>query len=183
MRIIAGEFRGRRIKGPEGKRVRPTTDRLRESIFNVAIHRFEGNLQGLRVADVFSGTGAFGLEALSRGASEATFVENHPDAWRLLEQNAALLGVRDRVKILKADVRAVPAVPNPFDVIFMDPPYAQSLIEPALAALLKNNWIGKETLVVVEREEKEAFNLPPEADEVRVIQHGKRCAHFLFFKV
>lgn len=181
MRIIAGEFKGRKIKGPEGKRVRPTTDRLRESIFNVVIHRFEGSLEGLRVADVFSGTGAFGLEALSRGASEATFVENHPDAWRLLEENARLLRVADRVRLLKADARAVPRAANPYDVIFMDPPYAEGLIGPALAALIKNNWIGQGTLVVVEREEKEAFDLPPEAEEVRVIQHGKRCAHFLFF--
>ena len=153
MRIIGGEFRGRRLasvgKGDEAARLRPTPDRVRESLFNILSGR--GAIAGARVLDLFAGTGALGLEALSRGAAEAVFVENGRAAQRLLRENIALCGVGNRARILARDARRPGPNPGaPFGLVFLDPPYGKALGEAALDAALAGGWIAPEALIVWE---------------------------------
>ena len=178
MRIITGKFGGRRLKPPKGKDVRPTTDRFRESIFNVLTHRI-GTFEGARVADLFAGTGAFGLEALSRGAAFVCFVEKHAG---LLRENIDLLGVNDQCRVLAANARALPEEPSPYDIIFMDPPYQKGLIAPALESLAASGWVKAQTLVIVERHQDEEVSFSSDYNEVRVLEQGNRRAHFLEYK-
>jgi len=119
MRIIAGHFRGRRLKAPPGPRVRPTSDSLRETLFNV----LGGSVEGARVLDAFAGTGALGLEALSRGAREATFVERDSVALRVLEQNIKTCGAEDACVIIRGDFSIVLTRRQAFDLVLLDPPY------------------------------------------------------------
>lgn len=173
MRIIGGEYRGRRLIAPrdgprEKARTRPTSDRLRERIFNILEHGNGPRLAGARVADIFAGTGAMGLEALSRGAAKAVFVEKHrvekhrggPGALKedALEENIKSLPVTDRAEILRADVRDLPAAPEPFDIIFMDPPYGRALEYPALQSMRNGGWISPNTLIVLELPGDHAFD-------------------------
>lgn len=153
MRIIGGDFRGRRLagvgKGDEAARLRPTSDRVRESLFNILSGH--GVIAGARVLDLFAGTGALGLEALSRGAAEAVFVENGRVAQRLLRDNIALCGVGARAQVLARDARRPGANPGaPFDLVFLDPPYGKALGEAALDAALAGGWIAPGALIVWE---------------------------------
>lgn len=179
MKIIAGTHRGRPLKSPRHKELRPTTGRFRESIFSALVHRLGGSLEGLRVADVFAGSGAFGLEALSRGAAEAVFVEKSPEALALLEENLKTLAMTERGRIVRADASRLPRE-QPFDVIFLDPPYGRALHQAALASLVDQGWIVPNTLVLVEREQRDPANWLP-AHEVRCLRQGRRCVHFLYF--
>src|SRR5687767_13592950 len=122
MRIIAGEFRSRNIVSPKGERTRPTSDRARESLFNVLAHSID--LEGAYVLDLFAGSGALGFEALSRGASNVTFVEHFLAAREAIEANVRALNVKERTTILKQDVyKWLPEAAGPFDLVFADPPY------------------------------------------------------------
>jgi len=178
MRIIAGEFRGRRLISPDDKTIRPTTDRLRESIFNTLAHRL-GDFAGARVADIFAGTGAFGIEALSRGAAFATFVEKHRPSLDLLGRNIKHFGIEKRADVLTADALNLPKATGPYDLIFIDPPYGRGLAGPTLKSLIKAGWVTPAGLVVVEREENDACDIPPGFEEVKCIKQGKRRAHIL----
>jgi 16S rRNA (guanine966-N2)-methyltransferase len=167
MRIIAGAWRGRPIEAPPGDITRPTSDRAREALFSMLASRL-GTFEGLRVADLFAGTGALGLEALSRGAAHCTFVETDRKAIEALRRNVAKLGADER-----ADVRAQSAlhgVPGPFDLVLMDPPYASGFGPKALAALgdavAPGAWISVET---GPRESVEADGFTLEAERI----HGK----------
>jgi 16S rRNA (guanine966-N2)-methyltransferase len=129
MRIIAGTLKGRRIDAPDWPGLRPTSDRLRETLFNVLAPR----IQGARFLDAFAGTGAVGIEALSRGASHVTFVEQDRRAQRLIEENLARCGVQDRYAIIRARFAgAVPRLVEPFDILFLDPPYGAEQLLDAL---------------------------------------------------
>ncbi|MEL6432356.1 MAG: 16S rRNA (guanine(966)-N(2))-methyltransferase RsmD [Pseudomonadota bacterium] len=155
MRIIGGAFRGRRLssvgKGDEPARLRPTSDRVRESLYNVLMSRYAERIEGARVLDLFAGTGALGLEALSRGAARVVFVENGRVAQKLLRQNIELCGVADASQILARDARKLGRNPaNPYDLIFLDPPYGKSLGEAALRPALVQDWISKDALIVWE---------------------------------
>lgn len=126
MRIIAGEYGGRRIKAPEGQGTRPTTDRTREALMSSVVSMFSGDLDGVRVLDAFAGTGAFGLEALSRGAAHCTFFEKDRRALRMLRENIDSLGVaRERFEVRGSDVlKTATATRGAYDLVFLDPPYA-----------------------------------------------------------
>lgn len=141
MRIIAGTLKGRRLESPEWLGLRPTSDRLRETLFNVLAPRIEG----ARFLDAYAGTGAVGIEALSRGAAHVTFVEHDRRAADLIEQNLARCGVKDRYAIIRARFAgAAPRLPEPFDILFLDPPYgAAELIEglDAAAPLVSGNAV------------------------------------------
>ncbi len=156
MRIIAGQFRGRTLtalgKGDAGAHLRPTTDRVRESLFNVlAGGRFDDPITNARVLDMFAGTGALGLEALSRGADHVTFLETGRVAQDLLAKNVALLGAGGETSIQKRDATRLGKNPGaPFDLIFMDPPYGKSMGEKALSAALQGDWIAPGALIVWE---------------------------------
>ena len=152
MRIVGGRWRGRSLvalgKGDAAAHLRPTTDRVRESVFNLLQNGgYADALQDTRVLDVFAGTGALGLEALSRGAAEATFIEQGRKSLAILRDNIALLNAP--ATILPRDARR-PGPGRPHDLVFLDPPYAKGLGEEALAALHAAGWIAPEALIVWE---------------------------------
>ncbi len=153
MRIVGGRFRGTRLAAPPGgeRKVRPTADRVRESIFNLLAHRPEGDVvQGARVLDLFAGTGALGLEALSRGAASAVFIENGKAA-ALVEANIARIAAGGATRLIRRDAtRLGPWAEAPFDLVFLDPPYGQGLGEKAVASALAGGWIAHGGLVLWE---------------------------------
>lgn len=156
MRIIGGEFRGRALaslgKGDAGAHLRPTTDRVRESLFNVLLGgRYDDPISDVRVLDLFAGTGALGLEALSRGAAHVTFVENGRKGQSLIRENIEMCDVKSRTKILGRDATRLPANPDlPYDLVFLDPPYAKSMGEKSLASALASQWIAQDALILWE---------------------------------
>ncbi|MDH3473293.1 MAG: 16S rRNA (guanine(966)-N(2))-methyltransferase RsmD [Rhodospirillales bacterium] len=181
MRIVAGRHRGRRLLAPEGLAVRPTSDRTREALFNIlASGRGVPALEGAQLLDAFAGTGALGLEALSRGAARVTFMESLPAALATLRRNIGLLGEEECGRVLQADVlRPPPAKDGPVRIVLMDPPYGQGLAAPAIAALAAAGWIGPETLIVVELMAGEAF-APPQGFAIRdERKYGKARLVFL----
>ena len=140
MRIIAGAWRGRPIEAPPGPATRPTADRARETLFSMLASRL-GSLEDLRVADLFAGSGALGLEALSRGAASATFVERDAAAVAVIRRNADKLGAAHRARILTSSALALPAS-QPFDLIFADPPYEAGAGSAVVAAVEKAGWLA-----------------------------------------
>ncbi|WGH77441.1 16S rRNA (guanine(966)-N(2))-methyltransferase RsmD [Jannaschia ovalis] len=163
MRIVGGRWRGRRLAGlgagDAAAHLRPTTDRVRESIFNLLINSHGLELEGLRVLDVFAGTGALGLEALSRGAATASFIEQGRKAQALLRANIAALDAPAR--IVARDARR-PGPGTPHDLVFLDPPYGKALGEAAMAALREAGWIAPgATIVWEERAPPDLGDLEP----------------------
>jgi 16S rRNA (guanine966-N2)-methyltransferase len=148
VRIIAGQWRGRRLRTPPGLETRPTADRVRETLFSMLASRL-GSFEGLRVADLFAGSGALGLEALSRGAGFACFVENDAKAAAAIRANAADLGALDRVQILGGSALALPKS-EPFDLLFADPPYAPGSGSAVVAAVTSANWLAPAGWMAVE---------------------------------
>lgn len=160
MRIVGGEFRGRPIAAPRSQSIRPTTDRTREAVFNVLAHRFDDPSQGARVLDLFSGTGALGLEALSRGASFCMFIEESPEGRGLIRDNVEAFGLTGRTKIFRRDATALgPAgTVQPFSLVFADPPYGKGLGERALRSARDGGWLAPGALCVVEEVSSAAFD-------------------------
>jgi 16S rRNA (guanine966-N2)-methyltransferase len=151
MRIIAGTLRGRRIEAPDWDGLRPTSDRLRETLFNVLAPR----IGGARVLDAYAGTGAVGIEALSRGAAHVTFVEHDRRAAELIERNLARCGVKDRYAIIRAGFAgAAPRLAGPFEILFLDPPYGAAELKGALDAA--SRLAAGESLLIVEHAARDA---------------------------
>ncbi len=160
MRIIAGSHKGRRLTPPKDSSSRPTADRAREALFSILNSR--GAIpEGGAVLDCFAGTGALGLEALSRGASTATFIELHVSALSVLRANIAGLGLDAACTILKTDATKPPPAPKPFDLVFLDPPYNQGLVVPCLESLRSQGWLSPSATIVVEIAAAESIELPP----------------------
>ncbi|MBD3664837.1 16S rRNA (guanine(966)-N(2))-methyltransferase RsmD [Sulfitobacter aestuariivivens] len=162
MRIIAGKFRGTALanvgKGDKGAHLRPTSDRVRESLFSMLIHR--DVIDGARVLDLFAGTGALGLEALSRGARQVCFVENGRVGQRLIGENIRKLGVDEQTTLMRNDATRLGAWPHaPFDLIFLDPPYGKEMGNRAIATALQGGWLAQDAIVVWEE------NAPQNATE------------------
>jgi 16S rRNA (guanine966-N2)-methyltransferase len=164
MRIVGGSHRGRPIAVPEGDTVRPTSDRARESLFNILEHgRWASSgspIAGARVLDAFAGTGALGLEALSRGAAHVTFLEMAPVALAVLRGNVATLKETARVTILRGDAVAPARATEPCSLVFLDPPYGKDLAPPALKNLVNAGWVAPGAAVVLEVAAKEEFAAP-----------------------
>jgi 16S rRNA (guanine966-N2)-methyltransferase len=156
MRIVAGRFRGRPIAAPVTSAIRPTSDRTRESVFNMLASRFP--IDGARVIDLFAGTGALGLEAMSRGASFVLFVEESVEGRGLLRTNIETLGLQGASKIFRRDATdlGIPGTMEPFDLAFADPPYAKGLGEKAAASLAKGNWLKRGAMLVLEEKAESA---------------------------
>jgi 16S rRNA (guanine966-N2)-methyltransferase len=154
MRIIAGKWRGRAIEAPSGLGTRPTADRLRETLFSMLASRL-GSFEDLRIADLFAGSGALGLEALSRGAAFATFVESDPGAAAVIRRNAGKLGAS--VQILSASALALPRS-EPFDLIFSDPPYAKASGSAVVQSVTKADWLARGGWMSVETSRDEAVD-------------------------
>jgi 16S rRNA (guanine966-N2)-methyltransferase len=150
MRIIAGEWRGRPLRTAEGMATRPTADRVRETLFSMLASRL-GSFQGLRVADLYAGSGALGLEALSRGAAFSCFVEQDPRALAAIRANVDALGARERTRIVARSANALPPEP-PFDLIFADPPYSPKSGSDALRQMLEAGWAAPGSWAAIETE-------------------------------
>lgn len=162
MRIVAGQFRGHSLQTPEGSTTRPTADRVREALFSMLASRI-GSFEGLRVADLYAGSGALGLEALSRGAGHATFVENDPKAQTAIKANAARLGVEERVRLIGGSATALPRS-EPFDLVFADPPYAPGSGSAVIKAVADAEWLAPGGWLSVETDRRE----PVEARDYEV---------------
>jgi len=153
VRIVGGRFRGRVLAAPSGSLTRPTSDKVRESLFNILIHGFEGmEIEGARVLDLFAGTGALGLEALSRGAAYCLFVEDNADARGFIRENIEALGLTGASKVWRRDATKLgTAAPMPpFQLLFADPPYGKGLGELALAAAAGGGWLSPGAVCVLE---------------------------------
>lgn len=166
MRIVGGKHRGRRLAAPGGRNVRPTADRVRESVFNLLAHGVRAvDLTDAAVVDVFAGSGALGLEALSRGAVRAAFIDSDSQAINAVRRNAATLGEEDNVTLLCLDASRLPPPPRvagaPARLALLDPPYASGLAAPALAGLAGKGWIAKGSVAVVEVGAREPLEAPP----------------------
>jgi 16S rRNA (guanine966-N2)-methyltransferase len=181
MRIIAGRFRGKQLTSPEGQSIRPTADRVRESLFNILASRLGPDFSGLRVLDLFAGTGALGLEALSRGAASAVFVETDAEARGLIRDHIEAFGVAGTARLLRRDATALgPAgTMGPVDLVFLDPPYGQGMGEKALASLTQGGWLSPDSLIVLEERADVAVELPQGfvLDDRRV--YGAAAIHLL----
>jgi len=182
MRIVGGRLRGRAINTPKSAAIRPTADRLRESLFNILVHAYDDPVTGARVLDLFAGTGALGLEALSRRAAFTLFVDDGAEARALIRSNVEALGLGGTTRIFRRDAaRLGPAHPvQPFSLVFADPPYGKGLAEQALASAHEGGWLTPDALVVVE----EAANaLQPPAGFEQVERRAYDDTEFTFLKL
>jgi 16S rRNA (guanine966-N2)-methyltransferase len=168
MRIVGGRLRGRALAAPKSQAIRPTADRLREALFNILVHAYGDAVTGARVLDLFAGTGALGLEALSRGATFALFIDDGAEARALLRENVAALGLGGVTRIFRRDAcKLGPAHPiEPFSLAFLDPPYGRGLAEAALASARAGGWLTPAALIVVEEAASAAFAVPEGFDEL-----------------
>ncbi len=182
MRIVAGRHRGRRLVAPEGLDVRPTGERAREALFDILssgrLSEGKNTLAGAVVLDAFAGSGALGLEALSRGAAHVVFMENHAPALAALERNIASLDEGERTQVLRCDVLRPPRPTGPVgtagcDLALLDPPYNQGLAAPALSALAAAGWLAPGALVSVELMAKEPFAPPAGFAPLETRKYGK----------
>ena len=168
MRIVGGRLRGRLLAAPASRAIRPTADRLRESLFNILVHAYGDLITDARVLDLFAGTGALGLEAMSRGAAFALFIDEGAEARALLRENVATLGLGGTSRIFRRDATKLGAAHpiEPFSVAFLDPPYGRGLAEQALASARTGGWLAPGALVVVEEAAKPGFTTPEGFDEI-----------------
>jgi len=162
MRIVGGRLGGRPLAAPKSQNIRPTSDRLRESLFNILAHGYDDAITGARVLDLFAGTGALGLEAMSRGAAFALFIDDGAEARALIRQNVEALGLGGITRIFRRDATQLGAVhPNePFGLVFVDPPYRKGLAERALVSLRDGGWLAPDALVIVEEATDSGFAAP-----------------------
>jgi 16S rRNA (guanine966-N2)-methyltransferase len=163
MRIVAGAYRGRPLATPQHAGLRPTSDRVRESVFNILAHAIpDFDIAGLRVLDLFAGTGALGIEAISRGAAFCLFVETDPDARALIRRNVDAFGLAGNTKIFRRDATDLGPISGgpPYGLAFLDPPYSKGLAERAISSALAGGWITPEALVVVEERAGAELALP-----------------------
>ncbi|SPF77524.1 16S rRNA (guanine(966)-N(2))-methyltransferase RsmD [Pseudoprimorskyibacter insulae] len=182
MRIVAGRFRGRRLaavgKGDAGAHLRPTTDRVRESLFSMLQGgRFGDPFDGTRVLDLFAGTGALGLEALSRGAAHVTFVDDGRKSLTLIRQNIKELAIGDEAEVIARDALRLPPASAPCQLVFLDPPYGKALGEKALLAAKAQGWIDQGALIVFE--ENAAQPAPDGFDLLECKRYGDTHITFL----
>ena len=183
MRIIAGKHRHRMLVAPEGRAVRPTSDRAREAVFDILAHgRFseqDACLDAL-VLDAFAGTGAFGLEALSRGARHAVFIEKDRGARAALQQNIAALGETAHAAIVNGDATRPPRATGACSLVFLDPPYGEDLAAPALTALAQSGWLAEGALAVLEIAAREDLEVPKNFEPLDERRYG--AAKFVFLR-
>jgi len=174
MRIVAGAFRGRALKAPQSQSIRPTSDRLRESIFDILGHAYGDPVPGARVVDLFAGTGALGLEALSRGAERILFVDEGAEARALLRANVEALGAGGLTRVFRRDATRLGLAPpgELFTLAFLDPPYGRDLASRALRSLVEGGWLAAGALVVVEEAAEAPLSLPAEIVEEERRRYG-----------
>ncbi|HKS84079.1 MAG TPA: 16S rRNA (guanine(966)-N(2))-methyltransferase RsmD [Pseudolabrys sp.] len=181
MRVVGGKFRSRPLAGPKSDAVRPTSDRLREALFNILAHSYGDPIANARILDLFAGTGALGIEAVSRGASHVLFVDDGVEARALLRDNVETLGLGGVTRIFRRDAtRLGPAHPlEPFSLVFLDPPYGKGLAEKALASARDGGWLSPQALVVVEETADAGFIAPDGFSELERRQYDDTELVFL----
>ncbi len=181
MRIVAGKQKGTRLETPEGRDTRPTSDRARENLFNILAHgAYAETLRGATVLELFAGTGALGLEALSRGAAFCHFVENGKAAQRVLRANIKKCHAEDRSSLSPMDAFHLPAQQHPFDMIFIDPPYRSGAVEQAISSAITAGAIGVETMIIGQLDPKTPFSTPEGLTLLDDRRYG--AARFLFLE-
>ncbi|WP_342148267.1 16S rRNA (guanine(966)-N(2))-methyltransferase RsmD [Methylorubrum sp. SB2] len=186
MRIVGGEWRGRRLAGPKdngirGEGIRPTSDRLREALFNVLAHAYDDAVEGATVLDLFAGTGALAFEALSRGAASALLVDDGREAGGLIRDNLAALDARARL-IRRDATRLGPSADPPATLVFCDPPYGKGLAPAALTAAARGGWLAMGALVLVEEVASAGPVLPEGFSELERRAYGETAVTFARFE-
>jgi 16S rRNA (guanine966-N2)-methyltransferase len=182
MRIVGGRFRGRGLAAPAGSLTRPTSDKVRESLFNILVHGVEwSGIEGARVLDLFAGTGALGVEALSRGAAYCLFVEDNADARGIIRENIEALGLTGASKLWRRDATKLgTASPmQPFQLLFADPPYGKGLGELALAAAADGGWLSPGAICVLEERADVEPVLPAAFEALDKRTYGDTALHIL----
>ncbi len=186
MRIVAGRFKGTALASPKTYDIRPTGDRVRESVFNILAHSIEDfDLEGARVLDLFAGTGALGIEALSRGACYSHFVEDSAEARGLIRRNVETVGATGVTKIYRRDATKLGEIGTlrPFGLIFADPPYGKGLAEKALASAAAGGWVVPGAIAVVEERADAAFAPPNGFALLDRRLYGDTAVHILRYTV
>jgi 16S rRNA (guanine966-N2)-methyltransferase len=168
MRIVGGRLRGRALAAPKSPAIRPTADRLREALFNILLHAYGDPVTDARVLDLFAGTGALGLEALSRGAAFALLIDDAAPARALMRDNVTALGLGGSARIFRRDATGLGDVHpvEPFSLVFLDPPYGQGLAERALVSARAGKWLTPDALIVVEEAADAGFTAPAGFEEI-----------------
>jgi 16S rRNA (guanine966-N2)-methyltransferase len=181
MRIVAGKFRGKALLSPRDESIRPTSDRAREAVFNILASRIGPNFDGRRVLDLFAGTGALGLEALSRGAANVVFVDNGAEARGLIRDHIEAFGAGGVTKLLRRDATDLGSVGSmrPFDLVFLDPPYGKGLGERALISARDGGWLAPGAILMLEESSEVELALPAGFTEDDVRDYGAAKVHFL----
>jgi 16S rRNA (guanine966-N2)-methyltransferase len=176
MRVVGGKYRGRALASPEHAGLRPTADRVREAVFNILLHGIADlEMDGVRVIDLFAGTGALGIEALSRGAAYCLFVEETAEARAIIRTNIEALGLTGATKIFRRDATDLGAAGNiePFGIAFLDPPYSKGLGEKTLVSLRDGGWLAPGAVIVLEERESTSVALPKGFSELDRRSYGE----------
>lgn len=184
MRVVAGRFRGRALEAPGDMSIRPTSDRVRESAFNILTHGIEEfSLDGVRVIDLFAGTGALGIEAVSRGAAYCLFVEEAPEARALIRKNVEAMGLTGETRIFRRDATDLGPAGNmePYGLAFLDPPYGKGLGEKALAALAEGKWLMPGAVCMLEERAGTKVAIPAAFQLLDTRAYGDTEIRFLRF--
>ncbi len=182
MKILSGKYKGKEFKSPNGGYVRPTLARIRESIFNILIHRFHLVFNELIILDLFAGSGSFGLESISRGSDHTIFVDNNTTSIKCINDNLVRLGVVDKFTVIESDVVKFGINKNllgEVNLAFLDPPYSTNLIADSLLYLCQSGYLKKQALVVIELARGEPFDLVKGFSWEHEVSHGKTSVIFL----
>ncbi len=182
MRIIGGTYRGKKLNTPPTNHIRPTTDRMRETLFNILEHGTGPGIHGSRVLDLFAGTGALGIEALSRGAEHVTFVDNDRRSAKLISQNLAEIQNPENIDVLTLNAWSLVKNLGQFDVIFIDPPYHQELINPTLSNIVKNALLIEDGIIMIEYAYDENPEIPHPLEEIKKRKMGDASFSLLIKK-
>ena len=177
MRIIAGLYRGKKLFSPLSNQIRPTADRARESVFNILSSKISEPWDQIRLADIFAGTGAFGFEAISRGAKSVTFVDI--DTSTATKNSSLFPNEKSKITILKTDACRLPVASAPFDIIFIDAPYHQELSVKALGSILTSKWLAKDGICIVETAADEELPIPQNLKLTDTRRYGIAKFYFL----
>lgn len=181
MRIIGGKYRGKKLNTPSDNNIRPTTDRMRETLFNMLEHGSGPSIRGSNILDLYAGTGALGIEALSRHAEHVCFVDNNFRSIKLIKDNCALIDNPDNVAFISTDSSKMNNRGNIFDVIFIDPPYRKNLITPTLENIILQKLINSNGIAVIEYASDEVINIPDGFTEIKKKKMGDATFSILKF--
>jgi 16S rRNA (guanine966-N2)-methyltransferase len=181
MRVVGGRLRGRNLAAPQSQAIRPTADRLRETLFNILAHAYGDPVSGARVLDLFAGTGALGIEAASRGAGFVLFVDDGAEARALIRENVESLGLGGVTRIFRRDAAKLGAAHplEPFSLVFLDPPYGKGLAEQAVTSMREGGWLTPQALIVVEESQDAKFAAPKGFEELERREQGDSEIIFL----